>query len=923
MAFFNPVWLALALPLAIPLLYWKAPSRGVLLLRILLLALIVLAMAGLALKLPSRSGTVVVVVDRSHSMPPSSERNIQETLQILQKSCASGNRMGVISFAESSGIEKMPENDVFDSLKATYKGDQSNLTCAVKDALSLIPDGSPGRILLLTDGAWTGESPVADFAQCASRGIPVDYRLFGANKANDLAIKEIFAPHSAPAGEFYMVNAEIKSPSVREVDYTIMRNGKPQMKGRLRLTAGTNRFAFKDCAMTPQTIHYSMELSGVDDDPCKGNNKADFIVQIHGKRPVLLVTMSRNSGLGKILAQSGYNVMVKEPQELDFSLSVLAGYSSIIIENVPASKIGVSGMQTIAELVRKSGTGFLLTGGKNAFGLGGYYKSPLENVLPVTMELRNEHRKLSMAIVLVLDRSGSMSMPARGGRTKMDLADAASVEVLRMMSPNDSIGVIAVDSEPHTIVELMNASSAMGMQNKIMHIQSMGGGIFVYNGLAAAGRMLAGTKAGARHIILFADAADAEQPDKYKELLGKFKLAGITVSVIGLGSEKDSDAEFLRDVAARGGGRCFFTADPYDLPRLFTQDTVVVSRNTFIDEPVKVKINGDLKTVTTRQMGASFSLGGYNLCYLQPKASAGASTLDEYKAPVIAFWQAGLGRVLCFTGEADGEYSGNFAKWEDAGKLFSDITTWLSADKHPLPDGMMITQEIDNGIHKIRLHLDPERKNDPFSNRPAITTLSGLPGQPPQTKDSVMDWESPDIMLANIPLASGETSLSTIKITGFPPQALAPVTLPYSPEYKPLEDDVDRSSLKNMCSLSGGRERSALADIWQELPSKSRLIPVAQWLLVAAMLVLLLEVFERRTGLLFKRFPNIKFTQSKGGKPAGTAPAKTVKKQKKHTASIMESIPEEKEAPQKTEEEAPQHQVLSALSKAKNASKKH
>ena len=36
----------------------------------------------------------------------------------------------------------------------------------------------------------------------------------------------------------------------------------------------------------------------------------------------------------------------------------------------------------------------------------------------------------------------------------------------------------------------------------------------------------------------------------------------MTMSVIGLGTPADVDAGLLRDIAARGGGRCFFTTKP-------------------------------------------------------------------------------------------------------------------------------------------------------------------------------------------------------------------------------------------------------------------------------------------------------------------------------------------------------------------------
>ena len=111
-------------------------------------------------------------------------------------------------------------------------------------------------------------------------------------------------------------------------------------------------------------------------------------------------------------------------------------------------------MQNLAAWVAQSGGGLMLTGGRDSYGPGGYYKSPLEPILPVSMELRREHRKLSLAIVVALDRSGSMAMPVPGGRPKIELADLATAEVLNMLGPMDQFGCIAVDSIPHEIVPL-------------------------------------------------------------------------------------------------------------------------------------------------------------------------------------------------------------------------------------------------------------------------------------------------------------------------------------------------------------------------------------------------------------------------------------------------------------------------------------
>ncbi|MDQ3331847.1 MAG: hypothetical protein M3552_14535, partial [Planctomycetota bacterium] len=121
-------------------------------------------------------------------------------------------------------------------------------------------------------------------------------------------------------------------------------------------------------------------------------------------------------------------------------------------------------MERLAQFVEDLGGGLLVTGGRQSFGVGGYFNSPLDAVLPVSMELREEHRKNRVAIAIALDRSGSMTMPVKGSLVKMDLvkmdlANLGTVEVIKLLSPGDKIAVIAVDSSPHVIEPLSDVKN--------------------------------------------------------------------------------------------------------------------------------------------------------------------------------------------------------------------------------------------------------------------------------------------------------------------------------------------------------------------------------------------------------------------------------------------------------------------------------
>ena len=269
------------------------------------------------------------------------------------------------------------------------------------------------------------------------------------------------------------------------------------------------------------------------------------------------------------------------------------------------------------------------------------------------------------------------------------------------------------------------------IRSKILSVRSEGGGIYVYEALSAASQILLKAKAGTKHILLFSDAADSEVPGNYKALLAECEKAGITVSVIGLGSERDVDGELLKDIARRGRGR-IFSDKPEELPRLFAQDTFVVVRNTFLDEPVAIRTTPGLATLADQPLSspAGLKIGGYNLCYLRPEATLATLALDEYKAPIAAAWRAGAGRVVCYTGEADGKYAGGIARWDKVGEYFTSLARWTAGAANPLRDNMLLTQEVREGVNVVQLHLDPERKGDSFAVLPKVATLRSWPGGP-------------------------------------------------------------------------------------------------------------------------------------------------------------------------------------------------
>lgn len=922
MILLHPVWLLLAVPLAISMWLLKPSSRLLQISRILIIILILLSICGLTVKLPSRRGTVVVVADRSSSMPADAVIKQQEAIDLIQSEMTSGDKLAVVSFGQKAVIEQSPQTGKFPGFAAETGGDASNLAQAIQTSVALIPRDTPGRILVLSDGKWTGSNPVTVSSIAAAHGISVDYRLIERPAENDLSVFLLETPESVAPGESFMITAWVNSSFGQEISYQLNRGAESIASGQKIISSGLSRLTFRDRAVQPGTIQYRFAVSANPDDPVPENNTARVLVGVEGHKPLLCVTDSPGSGFVDLLKSGQLEVQASAPASCNWALEDLSNFSAVLIEDVAAQKIGSAAMENIAAWVRETGAGLMMTGGKNSYGPGGYFNSPLEAIMPVSMELRKEHRKLALAIVVALDRSGSMAAPVAGGKTKMDLANLASVQVLDLLSPMDEFGVIAVDSSAHTIVGLAAVEQNLHFRNKILSIDSMGGGIFIYEALSNAAAMLSSAAAQTRHIILFADAADSEEPGKYQELLEKCSQAGITVSVIGLGQPTDVDAELLRDIASRGQGRCFFTDSPAELPRLFAQDTFVVARSSFLEEPTPVQAAGGLISLTGRQFEMSRKIGGYNLCYLRPNANLAAVTIDEYKAPVVAAWQAGIGRTLCYTGQANGTFTGDIAGWHDIGNFFTSLARWVAGDTSGTEHDMLFTQEVQNGTCYLKRHLNPERKDRYLIDPPVVTTLHGFPGKAPETTKTAMLFEDADTLIAEIPITGAETALSTVEIPGSVPVTLPPVCLPYSPEFNPAQGSQGADSMMEIAKTTAGFERVNLADIWNDLPRQPQMITLTPWLLLAAIALLLLEVFERRTGLLSsnKWFSLAKSIRIKPAQPVSKKHVKSMKTRKiKVSATQGTQSPAAGQTP--SDEKISQPELLNALSKARNSAK--
>jgi hypothetical protein len=410
----------------------------------------------------------------------------------------------------------------------------------------------------------------------------------------------------------------------------------------------------------------------------------------------------------------------------------------------------------------------------------------------------------------------------------------------------DEIGVLAVDSAAHVVAPLASAEQKAAICEQVMSIQSLGGGIFTYTALVTAATMVQESFKGTRHIVLFADAADAEEPGEYQRLLSRLRSIGITVSVIGLGSETDVDAEFLKDVADRGGGRAHFSADVNDLPRLFAEEAITVARSSFVTERTPAAALGDLVLLGDLPSAPFPSVDGYNLTYLRPGATMGVVTRDDYRAPLLAFWHRGLGRVAALTAEADGEYSARFNAWSGFGPFAVGLGRWLLGGDPPV--GVLATMEREGGQGVVRVELDPSRRRGGADDVRAATAAVVTPGEKGASSRLPLSWVGEDTLEARFPIQRAGAYLGAVQLGSGAVLQLPPVSLPYSPEFEPRADPEEGSKLlAQLARVSGGVERTAWDDVFAAAGLRDRQIRDLIIPLALALLALhLLEIAGRR-----------------------------------------------------------------------------
>lgn len=847
--------------------------------RALLIGTLALAVARLARTTDATRTSTIFLVDVSDSVP---DVALDEARDLVRAALADrgDNDVQLVTFAREARSVPLPEEaealDAIPRHEGADAGRGSNLQAALQLAYGLFPPGHLRRAVLLSDGGQTDGDLLAEASRAASFGVRLHVHPSRHPAPPEVALRDLELPDRIKVGEPFPVRARVFASVPSRARIRLYQgetlNGLDSVRD-VDLPAGETEVEFRSVVRVAGPVTYRASLTprprdggaeaGADDaapqaserlDRFAENNTYETSVVVPGKPTVLYVegAQGRAQYLARALTAGEFDVDVRSPRAIPTSLRELERYDFFILSDVSADQVNLTQMDAIERYVRDLGGGFLMAGGERGFGLGGWQGTRMERLLPVRMDSERRRDQPSLALTLVIDRSGSMN------GQKLELAKEAAKATAELLSGDDYISVVGFDTRPERIVRMQSAGNRLRIMRDIGRLTARGG-TAIFPALDMAYQDLAVTRARVKHVILLTDGQAPERG--ITELVQVMRAEGITVSTVGLGS--DVNRELLQSIANLGGGRSYLTNDPHNVPRIFMRETTTVARSAVVEEyfqPIVRQRADFLRGVNIE--GAPF-LHGYVATRAKP-APAQVILESDLGEPILARWRVGLGWALAWTPDVKNRWSVEWIRWSGFSRFWAQLVREHMRQRRRQRLDMQ-ARMLGDEVHVV---VDAIGGDDQFLNDLDSTLkVEGPMGAPParegdddpqrrRTREMPLRQTAPGRYEARFPLDSYGSFVLTAthrREGRVVAESAAQLANPYPTEYRTLEPDEEL--LRRAATATGGRVDPSVAEIFdpagETIRAHEELWP---WLLYLALVLFVLDLLLRRVRLFDRDF---------------------------------------------------------------------
>ncbi len=640
-------------------------KRLLLVTRALGVMLAIAALAGPARVSQTGRKALGIVVDASQSMGAEGlTKSLAETARVR---AALGS--GIDSFVVQLGAqpELLPEAST-PAMQAEWQkknGSDSHYAAAIEYAEAMFPPGVSRNILVIGDGHETRGSLLAAAREAAVSGIKLHALPVSGPRRPDARLIAL-TPNRTRLFEGASLSLKAVFESTLEGSGTLKlyENGIEVEKRPVTLKSGaTQEVTFTRTPSTRNTFQYRAVLEGIQGDTLPGNDSALAIVDVRGRLRLLYIESDASEAryLTQAMEKEGIELDLRQPGNLAITFEQLSGYDGVILSDVPAHQLGDPLMNALRDYVDKLGGGLIMLGGPGSFGVGGYYRTPIEEVLPVRLKAPDEEEKQSAAVAIVMDRSGSMA------GEKLEMAKSAAIATAEVLGHNDSLGVWAFDSDAHVVAPMTRLTSTNAVSGQIAAVAS-GGGTNLQPAFQLAREALLRTKARVKHMIILTDGQTAGAG--YEQLASQCRGEGMTISTVAIG--EGSHVALLQAIASSGGGQSYSTLDASGITRIFTQDTLMHTGRMIREDPFMPELKEKQPILAGFEKWDSPTLLGY--VKTTRRTSAQVPLVTETGDPLLAHWRFGLGKATAFTSDAKSRWASLWiARWKDYGRFWSQV----------------------------------------------------------------------------------------------------------------------------------------------------------------------------------------------------------------------------------------------------------